>query len=381
MMKEKGASANTVIVGASAAGLACASCLQKEGIDYVLLEQHQHVGHAWSNHYDRLHLHTNKALSHLPYLRFPKNYPKYPSRDQVIAYLEDYRHTFHIRPVFGQQVVRISKEDGLWLTETHTHTFQSANVIIATGNTRKPFCPTWEGQKNFQGEILHSSAYKNGRPYKGKHVLVVGFGNSACEIALCLHEHGAHPAMAVRGPVNVLPRDILGIPVLAIGIWQSFLPTRIADALNKPILRWAVGDISKLGLKKAPYGAVYQIRKHQKIPLLDIGTMALIKKGKIKVYPGIKKFSADTIYFDNGEEAAFDAVILGTGYRPAVTDFLKNADVALDRHGLPLKTGEESQISGLYFCGFHVAPTGVLRAIGREAKRISRSVKRKPGSP
>src|SRR5687767_11668674 len=100
---------NTIIVGASAAGLACATCLKKRGISYLLLEQHPHVAHSWRNHYDRLHLNTDKKFSSLPYLSFPADSPTYVSRDEVVLYLERYAQTFGIKPLFNQEVISVQQ--------------------------------------------------------------------------------------------------------------------------------------------------------------------------------------------------------------------------------------------------------------------------------
>jgi indole-3-pyruvate monooxygenase len=105
MSHSKGSMETTsLIVGASAAGLATACCLKKEGVPYILLEKTGQVGSTWRHHYDRLHLHTSKKLSTLPYLSFPDNYPKYPSRDQVVEYLEAYAEEFQLEPRFNQDL-------------------------------------------------------------------------------------------------------------------------------------------------------------------------------------------------------------------------------------------------------------------------------------
>jgi cation diffusion facilitator CzcD-associated flavoprotein CzcO len=97
-------------------------------------------------------------------------------------------------------------------------TWRSENVVIAAGRARVPVRPTWPGMDQYRGDVLHSSEYRNGDPWKGRPVIVVGFGNSACEQALDLVERGAEVHLAVRSPVNVLPRDIFGmVPVLPLG--------------------------------------------------------------------------------------------------------------------------------------------------------------------
>ena len=103
---------------------------------------------------------------------------------------------------------------------------------------------------SFQGQVLHSAEFANGDPWKGRPVLVVGFGNSACEQAIDLVERGARPHLSVHSPVNVVPRDVLGlVPVLQLGIVLRPLPAAVTDALAWPIVRLAVGDIRDVGLR------------------------------------------------------------------------------------------------------------------------------------
>ena len=216
-----------VVIGASTAGLACAAHLKKAGIPFRLLEKHAVVGNAWRNHYDRLHLHTNKGNSTLPFVEYGRDIPKYPSKQQVIDYLENYVREMDLQPEFNTTVNRLSKEDEHWLIETNKGTIQSEHVIVCTGNTNKARRVNKPGLDSFPGKIIHSSEYKNGNEFKDQNVLVMGFGNSACEIAMDLHENGAKASLSVRSAVNVIPRDILGIPVLAIGIVQGGLPPRL----------------------------------------------------------------------------------------------------------------------------------------------------------
>jgi cation diffusion facilitator CzcD-associated flavoprotein CzcO len=185
----------------------------------------------------------------------------------MISYLEAYARRFHLEPRLGQQVVSARQADGRWEVETQDTRYRAANLVIATGYSREPCVPAWPGQDSFRGSILHSSQYRNGEPFKGRKVLVVGFGNSGGEIAIDLWEHGARPSLAVRGPVNVIPRDLFDIQILAIGILQSKLPPRWADALNAPLLRAVMGDLTRYGLRKLPQGPVTQIQRNARIRL------------------------------------------------------------------------------------------------------------------
>src|SRR3954452_8051823 len=363
--------AETLVIGASAAGLATAAELRRQGREFEIVEAEDVVAASWRRHYDRLHLHTPRGFSALPGLRMPKSWPRYPARDQVVEYLELYQEHFALRPHFGEAVHRVERLDGAWETTTSKGTWRSANVVIATGRARVPVRPTWPGMDQYRGDLLHSSEYRNGDPWKGRPVLVIGFGNSACEQALDLVERGAEVHLAVRSPVNVLPRDIFGVvPVLPLGIVMRRLPTRVADALAWPMIRSTVGDVTKVGLKKLPYGPNTQMARDHHVPLLDIGTMDQIKQGRIAVHGDLDRFTEDGVVFGDGSRVTVDAVVLATGYRASIGDLLVGWEAVCDSAGTPTVSGAPTALKGLYFCGMYVSPAGMLREIGIEAARI-----------
>jgi len=330
------------------------------------VEQADTIGASWRHHYDRLHLHTDRSHSALPYLDFPKGTPRYPSRDQVIAYLERYAEHFGIAPHLGQRVERVQSRDGEWITTTGACAYRSRHVVVATGYNAVPHLPDWAGRELFGGRILHSSEYRNGEAFRGQEVLVVGLGNSGGEIAIDLCEHGARVALAVRGPLNVIPREILGLPVLAISIALSRLPARLADLLAAPLIRLTVGDISRLGLRKLPVGPIRQIETTSKVPLIDIGTLKFVREGRIVVLGGVRCLgSAGEVTFDDDSVRRFDAMVLATGFRPGLEKFLEPEASAVS--GI---AGRD----GLYFCGFRISPTGMLRDIGIEARWIANDI-------
>ena len=151
----------------------------------------------------------------------------------------------------------------------------------------------------------------------------------------------------------------------------SPLPPRLADWFSKPILAATVGNISKLGIPKADIGPMEQIAQKGKVPLLDIGTIDALKDGRIKPRPGIERFTKGGVVFTDGSSANFAAVVLGTGYEPAVDEVLGDTVGLLDEEGRPLVSGGSTGVDGLYFCGFHEPATGRLREIGLEAERIA----------
>lgn len=372
--------ADALVIGAGPAGLACAAMLGKQGLGTTILEKAATVGSVWRRHYDRLHLHTDRGHSALPGLPMPRDYPRYPSRAQVVAYLETYAERFGLQPQFGSTARAIRRADGAWHVDTGTRMWSAPVVVIATGWADFPHVPSWPGQADYTGEVIHSSAYRHAGPYAGKRVLVVGFGNSGGEIALDLAEAGVDVSLAVRSPVCILPRELLGLPILTWAVAQARLPPGLADALNAPAIRLAVGNTERLGLTKAAKGPRRMIAEDQKIPLLDVGTLARIRDGSIKVRGGIERFLPHGVIFSpslaTGGKAMtepFEAVILATGFRPDLRPLLPDTPEVLDGHGRPRVTGRPSGAPGLFFCGQHPSPTGQLREIGIEAERIARA--------
>ena len=366
---------DTLVIGASAAGLASVVTLRRAGVAAEVLEASDQVAVAWRHHYERLHLHTPKSASSLPGLPMPRDWPRYPAREQVVEYLEQYAASNGVRPHFGQRVSRIERaDDGIWTVTTDDRTWTSRNVVVATGATRVPVRPTWPGMEEYGGAVLHSSEYRNGEPWRGGRVLVVGFGNSACEQAIDLVEHGVEPHLSVRSAVNVLPRDLLGVPVLQMGIAMRRLPTGLADALAAPLVALTVGDITKVGLRKLPYGPQTQIKNDRHIPLLDIGTMDHIKAGRITVHGDIARFTPTGVELADGTSLDVDAVVLATGYRPGLEEFLPAWQQVCDADGRPTVSGGRTALPGLYFVGQFVSPSGMLREMGLEAERVAKLI-------
>jgi hypothetical protein len=154
----------------------------------------------------------------------------------------------------------------------------------------------------------------------------------------------------------------------------SFLPAALVDFFFRPILRVVIGDLRAHGIQTPTDGPMVQVAKSSRVPVLDIGTVKLIKQGKLKVMPGIQRVTADGIVFEHGTSANFDAIILATGSRPRL-DFLKVAQSSGWQHQprtIPNKG--RAALPALYFCGFHAAVTGMLREIAIEARNIAHRI-------
>jgi len=366
----------TLIIGGSAAGLGVGRTLQERGLQATILEAEPEVGIRWRTAYDRLHLHTPRSTSALPYMPMPAGYPRYPSRQQVTDYLAAYAAKLTQPILFSRRATGVRRAGDRWITETVEGPIVSSNVVIATGNARVPAVPSFPGIERFAGPILHTALYRNGEPYRGQRVLVVGFGNSAAEVAIDLFEHGARPTLSVRGAVNVIPRELLGVPIVNFRLFQKLFGPRIADRITAPILRLALGDLGRLGFRRPAYGPNTEIVEHHRIPVIDIGTIGLVRAGRIALRPGIRQVTETGAIFADGREEPFAALILGTGYRPGLGDLLAAVPGVLDDTGAPLASGQPTAAPGLYFCGFEVAPGGQFRKIAAEARRLAEEIGR-----
>jgi len=364
-------SCDAIVIGAGPAGLASAAALKAKGLAPAILEKSDAVGAVWRRHYDRLHLHTDRGHSGLPGLPIPKSFGRYPSRAQFLSYIESYADRFDLCPVFKTEVREVRRRGSGWLADAGTRAWFAPIVVIATGFASYPYSPTWPGMEAFDGQILHSSRYHNAAPFVGQRVLVVGFGNSGGEIAVDLAEAGVDVTLSVRGPVQIIPRELLGLPILTIAIAQRRLPARITDLLNAPSLRLAVGSLDKLGLKRAAKGPRQMVEEDGRVPLIDVGTVAAIRAGRIKVRGDIARFSEKKAAFASAPPEPFDAVVLATGFRPDLRALLPGAKGVLNEAGRPLVSGKPTAEPGLFFCGAIVVPTGQLREIGIEALRIA----------
>ncbi len=368
-----------MIIGAGPSGLAVGACLRRRGVPFTLLERADAIGSTWRAHYERLHLHTVKQYSALPFAPFPDLVGQYPSRQDVVDYLDDYARRFELSPRLGEPVSRVARDGDRWAVTHASGVTRARHVVVATGYNRVPVVPRWPGDDSFAGAIVHSANYRHGRAWRGKRAMVVGAGNSGAEIAIDLWEAGAASvALCVRGPVHVTPRDLFGVPAQVNSLHlASRLPPRLADAISLALVDRALGDLTPWGLRRPQLGPISQLLEEKRVPLVDVGTVALIKQGKVRVVPGIDRFTPEGAVFEDGASLPLDVVVLATGYRTGIEEFLDGASEVLDHRGHPRVHGGEAA-PGLYFLGYRNPITGQLHDIAAEAQRIADLVARRP---
>eukprot|EP00054_Salpingoeca_dolichothecata_P025387 m.177474 g.177474 ORF g.177474 m.177474 type:complete len:464 (-) comp25336_c0_seq7:67-1458(-) len=405
-----------IIIGGGAAGLSTAAFLSRHNIPFVLLEAASSCGHRWRNRYNRLHLHTPKFISSLPFIPMPAHFPHFPSKNQVSDYLDGYpsfcgfaesvRYNHVVtslkQTTSGQwqvdcalttpqqqeqvdetnfdNIAHISElQDNTEVPKTGTVTYQSPFVVIATGQSAVPRIPSFPNMEAFKGKLLHTSQYKTGAAYKDKDVLIIGFGNSGAEIALDLWEQGARPVILTRSGINVAPRFItsslstimhtLGCRILP--IWLLDFPAR----LIKPLVTRQLASIGVPSSSGYPYeNLVYRHRA----PVIDLGTMDLIGQRQIKVIQSeIKSFTPQGVNLKNEQSVNFDAVLVGCGFsqesfKSFVSDEIMEK-VSRNAHGLIDGGQEEPKLPGLFITGFRDM-FGALNEMKRDGRLVSDTI-------
>jgi putative flavoprotein involved in K+ transport len=370
-------SQRVVVIGAGPGGLGVAGALGTAGVRATILERAASVGSSWRGHYDRLHLHTARFLSGLPGMAIPRTAGSWVSRDDFVAYLDAYAHANDLDVRTGTEVLRIDRAGGGWRVGTSTGDADASHVVVATGYNRVPLLPEWPGRDSFAGTLVHSGAYRSGAAYRGKDVLVVGAGNSGAEIAVDLVEHGASRVrLSIRRPPNIVLRKVAGVvPSQLVSIVLSKLPLPIADAVARATARLTIGDPRKLGLPAPDRGIYTEMVRDRQIPIIDVGLVSALRAGRVQVVPAVEGFDGPAVRLAGGDAIRPDVVVAATGFRPALEPLLGHLGV-LDDHGLPRAHGAEALhgAPGLHFVGFSNPPTGNLREMAIDARRLARVV-------
>jgi putative flavoprotein involved in K+ transport len=380
---------DVTVIGAGPAGLSTAYELKRIGLDPLVLEKTAAVGDVWRNHYDGVRLNTGRVLSQLPGNPFPRSAGGWPSRDEVVRVLETFpeRGGFKVRTGINIAKVEYDRQRDIWtISSQDGETFESRAVVVATGCACTPIVPQWEGMETFPGEILHSSKFKNARPYVGKDVLVVGSGNSAAEIASRLAECAKSVTLSVRTPPHILPKSVFGISLAGIGVALRPLPPAWTDVILNALRRLFIGDLTPYGLPFPESPVSQQFARTQVVPIVYDRFAEDIRAGRIRVVGQIRKIEGQTVHAFNSigakphehrEEATLnvDAIVAGTGFRSGLTRLIQVPGITTGEDR-PVGQGDHEFPSAphLYIIGHFVPLSGYLREIRLDAGRIARKI-------
>lgn len=371
--------AGAIVCGAGAAGLAAAATLRRAGVETIVLEQSDKVGASWRTRYDGLRLNTPGWMSTLPgYRARRRRYGEYPSRDAWVEYLENYAAHHRIDVRFNTKVRRIGPFQGGWRVDTDGGHLDARLVVLATGYDREPNLPDWPGRDSFSGELIHSSAYRNPDPYRGRDVLVVGPNITGSEVAHFLSSGGAgRVRVSCRTPPNVVRRKYLGVPVQLNGIALHHLPLRVADEIIWLGQRLFVGNLGRYGLPRSPLGAATTLRRRRQAAVFDDGFVAAVKAGRVEIVAAVEGFDGPDVLLADGTCIQPDAVIAATGYRRGLERLVGHLGV-LDEDGIPVVSGgnQHPAARGMFFNGYRAELSGQLRLMRPDARAIARAARR-----
>ncbi|WP_341941697.1 NAD(P)/FAD-dependent oxidoreductase [Microbacterium sp. LWH10-1.2] len=304
------------VIGAGPSGLAAARALTSRGIPVDGYEASHGVGGLWdisnprSTMYESAHLISSRTTTE--FAEFPmRSDVDYPGHRVLLEYFREYAEHFGLTGLFRFEttVTRLEPRDGGWdLTATGpdgTSTRWYAGVVLANGTLAEPNVPVFPGE--FTGEILHTSAYKSAAQLAGKRVLLIGAGNSGCDIAVDAVHHAASVDMSVRRGYYFVPRYLFGRPSDTLNQGRP-LPARIKQAVDTRVLRAFTGDPVRFGFPKPDY------RIYESHPIVNTLILNHLGQGDLRVRADIERFDGPVVRFRDGSTGEYDLVMLATGY-------------------------------------------------------------------
>lgn len=334
-----------LVIGAGFVGLGLANALKRKNIPFESIDGRDQIGGNWFNGvYNHVHILSSKQTTEMKDFPMPSDYPAFPSGTQMFAYLKSYWLHYQldkqtslqteaklVRPLSKSELEQVGEKAGktykeLW--EVHLSNGEKRlykGVVICIGHHWDRRIPQYPGQDQFGGTILHSKDYKDPIIFSGKKVLVVGGGNSACDINVEAVRYGETVHSSMRRGYWFLPRTIGGIPLIE---WiRPWMPMWYQRLVIRSLLYLIIGPYTKYGL---------QVPDHQLFeqhPTINTELLNYLKLGKIAPHPDIKCFHKNSVEFVDGVKADVDIVIFATGYHISAP-FLEKGLLSYDQ-GIP----------------------------------------------
>ena len=359
------------VIGAGSSGITACQRLAERGIAFDCFEKGSEVGGNWryendngmSAAYRSLHINTSREMMEYEAFPMPDDYPDYPSHYEIVRYFDDFVDHFGFRDriQFQTEVISVEPSGDLWevtvrgpdggeQTETYT------DVMVCNGHHWNPRWPepSFPGQDEFDGTLIHAHDYKTPDLLAGKRVLVLGIGNSATDIAVEASRIADKTFLAMRRGAWILPKYIGGVPTdKRFAGPLSRAPLAVQSAAMKLMLRFSVGKLTDYGLPEPDHDPLHA---H---PTVSEELVGRLGHGDIGVKPNIERFDGDRVVFTDGSSEEIDLVIFCTGYK-ITFPFLDRSilDPADNRVEL-YKRVVPPESPGLWFIGL-VQPLGAI---------------------
>ena len=357
------------VIGAGGSGLAAAKAVRERGLAFDCFERGSGVGGLWrygndnglSAIYKSLQINTSRDMTSFADYPMPPGYPDFPGHEQICDYLDAYADHFGLRDQirFRTTVERVVPQpDGTFAVTFRTadaapETRRYRHVLVASGHHWLPRTPEFQG--TFAGRVLHAHDYRTPDGFGGQRVLVVGMGNSGCDIACDLARVADRTLLSTRRGAHVIPKYLFGMPLDTVCpefVWR-FAPMWMFRPAFAGVVWMNRGGLRPHGLPSPGHKVL------QEHPTISSDLPSLVRERRIAIRPDVDRFDGDGVWFVDGSREPVDAIILATGYTISFP-FLDATVIAPENNAVRLyRHVVHPDVPGLFFIGL-VQPWGAI---------------------
>ena len=348
------------VIGAGPCGITAIKNFNDQGFKVTAFERCKGVGGNWrfndpsghSSVFETTHIISSKHTSFYEDFPLPKDASDYPSHKELLKYFNDYANHFDINKLikFGTEVMHCKyTNDEKWVIQWRSLESDIINedifdaLVVCNGHHHEPRHPNYPG--NFSGEYLHSHDYKTAKPFADKRVLVIGGGNSACDVAVETARVAKKTAISWRRGYHLIPKFMFGLTTDVFSYKSRWLPVRLRVPFMKFMLELIQGKNEDIGLPKVTNNL---LATH---PTVNSELYDAIRHGKVKPKPDIDKIDQNTVHFSDQSHEDFDVIIACTGFKIKHKFFDKEL-IDFEKGPVPLLHKMiPAGISNLYFIG------------------------------
>jgi hypothetical protein len=309
------------LVGAGPMGLAMAKVLREQGIPFQGFELHSDVGGVWdmtgprSTMYESAHLISSKTMTEFADFPMPPDTPDYPSHRDMRQYFQAFARHFDLYRSYRFQTEVVKAEPigpsgkgwrVVWRgPDGRQEDAIFKGLLIANGTLSTPNMPNFKG--DFSGELIHAAKYKSATQFDGKRVLIVGAGNSGCDIAVDAIHHAKSTDLSLRRGYYFVPKYVFGKPADTLGKTAN-LPMWLRRKIDGVVLNWFAGNPQRYGFPKPDY------KLYESHPVVNSLILFHAGHGDLKIRPDIDRLDGNTVHFADGSAADYDMIVTATGY-------------------------------------------------------------------